>query len=268
VCHALKDNVCDVLNNVLDCTYSRASVAAPGIPDFNCFENEKLILVIEVKRNHLLKDMGNQTLSEFYRKDSKAKTIVQQIYNYMSGNESQFGILTTYEGHWFMWRPKETPMKVFISHTLLLQSVSPPVLKAWAYLVQCAEKDCHSPHALLVNVKSESNPSQGTRHNYNLRDRTSLKSHSMGTSSKTSHNFREKGRELHDMQTFDYNDFKFESILGIGRSGKTLMCMFYGQRIALKTTDLSKTPEFLPEMQNEVHVYQYLRQIHTKFSML
>jgi len=87
----------------------------------------------------------------------------------------------------------------------------------------------------------------------------------MGTSSKTSHNFGEKGRQLQDMQTFDYNDFKFESILGIGRSGKTLMCMFYGQRIALKTIDLSKTPEFLPEMQNEVCVYQYFRLIQGKY---
>ncbi|CAG8538827.1 5985_t:CDS:1 [Paraglomus occultum] len=109
--------------------------------------------------------MGNQTLSEFYKKDKKAKTIVQQIYNYMARNELQFGILTTYEDHWFMWRPTST--KVFISHTLQLKSAFPLVLKAWAYLGQRAEKDYYSPNTLLINVKSElqsGNSSQGTTH--------------------------------------------------------------------------------------------------------
>ncbi|CAG8671028.1 4000_t:CDS:2, partial [Paraglomus occultum] len=150
--HALKDNICDVLNSVLSCTYSRA----PGVPDFNCFRNETLILVVEAKRNCVLESMGNQTLSEFYKKDKKAKTIVQQIYNYMTGNE-------------------------------LNSSASPLVLKAWAYLVQRAEKDHYSPNTLLINVKNESqsgNQSQDTTttHRYSLRDRTSSKS----TSSKTS----------------------------------------------------------------------------------
>ena len=37
---------------------------------------------------------------------------------------------------------------------------------------------------------------------------------------------KKKGMQLWGMQKFNYDDFKFEAILGIGRSGKTLMCMF------------------------------------------
>jgi len=51
-------------------------------------------------------------------------------------------------------------------------------------------------------------------------------------------------------------DFRFKGILGEGRSGKTLLCEFHGDNIALKIADLYKTPpDILKEMQKEVQVY-------------
>ncbi|PKY58648.1 hypothetical protein RhiirA4_513185, partial [Rhizophagus irregularis] len=93
-------NICQILNKLMgpDCVYSRKSTDTPGIPDFNCHLVGSLILVIEAKRKHVLEDMGKQTFPEFYQ-TSKGKDVVQQIYNYMGGNELRYGILSTYDNH-------------------------------------------------------------------------------------------------------------------------------------------------------------------------
>jgi hypothetical protein len=52
--------------------------------------------VIEAKRKHVLEDMGEETFPEFYQ-TSKGTDVIQQIYNYMGGNELRYGILTTYD---------------------------------------------------------------------------------------------------------------------------------------------------------------------------
>ncbi|PKY53919.1 hypothetical protein RhiirA4_472404 [Rhizophagus irregularis] len=70
------------------------------VQDLNCHYLAKLlILVIEVKREHILQDISEQTFPDFYKMNRKARMVVQQIYNYMGKNELRYGILTTYENH-------------------------------------------------------------------------------------------------------------------------------------------------------------------------
>ncbi|CAG8699162.1 3439_t:CDS:2, partial [Funneliformis mosseae] len=65
---------------------------------------------------------------------------------------------------------------------------------------------------------------------------------------------------------YSFSDFKFKSILGEGRSGKTLLCEFRGDMIALKSADLSKAPSYvLEEMQKEVEMYKDLADIQGKY---
>ncbi|CAI2178089.1 13349_t:CDS:2, partial [Funneliformis geosporum] len=69
-----------------------------------------------------------------------------------------------------------------------------------------------------------------------------------------------------DQQKFSFTDFKFKGILGEGRSGKTLLCEFRGDMIALKSVDLSKAPSYvLEEMQKEVEIYKDLADIQGKY---
>ncbi|CAJ0754265.1 16048_t:CDS:2 [Entrophospora sp. SA101] len=73
-------------------------------------------------------------------------------------------------------------------------------------------------------------------------------------------------QSLPHQQNFSFADFKFKSILGGGRSGKTLLCKFHGDTIALKSVDLSKAPPYvLEEMQKEVEIYKDLADIQGKY---
>jgi hypothetical protein len=123
--NAMNVNVCMVLNKLtgLDYEYSMRQPDAPGEPDFTChYLVESLILVIEIKRKHVLEDMGEQTFPEFYQTSEKARMVIQQIYNYMGENKRRYGILATYDNHWFLRREHT---ELWISKTLPLQSVSP-----------------------------------------------------------------------------------------------------------------------------------------------
>ncbi|GBB85478.1 hypothetical protein RclHR1_00120032 [Rhizophagus clarus] len=56
------------------------------------------------------------------------------------------------------------------------------------------------------------------------------------------------------------------SLSSEGRSGKTLLCEFRGNTIALKSVDLSKAPPYvLEEMQKEVEIYKDLADIQGKY---
>ncbi|KAG9304910.1 hypothetical protein G9A89_010772 [Geosiphon pyriformis] len=134
VCDALNSNICTVVNRLMlseDYKFTKLQTHTPGISDFNCFLEKLLILVIEVKRKHVLEDIGGRTFFEFYQDNDKTKIVVQQIYNYIRANEYRYGIVITYNNHWFLYQEHT---KLLISKTLSLQSKSLPVLKAYAYL--------------------------------------------------------------------------------------------------------------------------------------
>ncbi|CAG8706803.1 13246_t:CDS:1, partial [Cetraspora pellucida] len=126
VCVAIDINICLVLNRLIGSEYdfSKCLTHTPGIPDFTCYYLVKsLILVIEAKRKHVLEDIKDQTFPDFYQADEKARMVIQQIYNYMEENELRYGILATYDNHWFLRREHA---ELWISKTLSLQSESPP----------------------------------------------------------------------------------------------------------------------------------------------
>jgi hypothetical protein len=145
--NAINFNICMVLNDLTgsDYEYTMRQTDTPGVLDFTChYLVKSLILVIEAKRKHVLEKIGEQSFSEFYQVNEKAKTVIQQIYNYMGGNELRYGILTTYDNHWFLRREYT---ELWISKTLPLQSESPPVLKAYAYLTRQAKEN---PYPLIL----------------------------------------------------------------------------------------------------------------------
>ena len=100
--NAMNVNVCMVLNKFTgpDYEYSMRQPDAPGESDFTChYLVELLILVIEVKRKHVLENINGRTFLEFYQVDEKARTVIQQIYNYMGENKRRYSILFTYNNH-------------------------------------------------------------------------------------------------------------------------------------------------------------------------
>jgi hypothetical protein len=139
--------------------------------------------------------------------------VIQQIYNYMGVNELRYGILATYDNHWFLHREH---MELWISKTLPLQSESPPVLKAHAYITRQAKENHKSPHPqVLVSVHGDNN-SRTLRSHSKLSSSSSLNQQASSTLA---------NQQLSSNTPVDQQKFSFTNILGEGRSGKILLCI-------------------------------------------
>ncbi|PKC00174.1 hypothetical protein RhiirA5_382641 [Rhizophagus irregularis] len=166
---ALNVNIFLVLNRLFpDYKFSMRKVYASGKPDYSCYYQEKLlILVIETKRIHILEGIKDgQKLSDFCKTNAKARDVVQQLYNYMSENELQFGVLSTYDKHWFVKRDYQD---IYISESLSLDSSSHPVLKAYAYIALQAKENPYSLHPNRIKVQVK----DAKQSRYDLRSRRS-----------------------------------------------------------------------------------------------
>ena len=219
---AIDANICMVLNRLIGPEYdfSKRPTHTPGIPDFNCHLVGSLILVIEVKRKHVLEDINGRTFPDFYKTDEKARMVIQQVYNNMGVNELRYGILATYDNHWFLRREHT---ELWISKTFPLQSETPPVLKAYAYLTRQAKENPKSPNPqVLVPVHGDNNSRVLRSHTKS----PSTSSLNQQPTSDTLANQQSSSNNPVDQQKFSFADFKFKGILGEGRSGKTLLCEF------------------------------------------
>jgi predicted Ser/Thr protein kinase len=260
---AFEVNICQVLNKLIGPEYEfcRWHDPNPGIPDFSCTYNSQTILCIENKRGLILREIDGRTFPDFYKSSPKARSVIQQIYNYMCDRELQYGVLSTYENHWFLRRPNEAPSKLFVSETLPSSHVSPTVLKAYAYIVMQARASSPSSHPNIIQVPVSEGSDATTQNKRITRSMAPKRQDStQGSSSTTSAN---QPNQLN----LSYADFRFKGILGEGRSGKTLLCEFHGDEIALKIADLYKTPpDILKEMQKEVQIYiEDLKDIQGKY---
>ncbi|PKY61519.1 hypothetical protein RhiirA4_486598, partial [Rhizophagus irregularis] len=160
---------------------------------------------------------------------------------------------------------------LWISKTLSLQSESSPVLKAYAYLTRRAKENLKSPKPQVVVPVQGDNDSCTLRSHSRSSSNSSLNQKASSSSltnqsSSISTNQQSSSNIPVDQQKFSFVDFKFKGILGEGRSGKTLLCEFRGDMIALKSADLSKAPSYiLKEMQKEVEMYKNLADIQGKY---
>ena len=79
VCFAIDANICLVLNRLTrpEYNFSKRLPNATGVPNFTChYLVKSLILVIEVKRKHVLENINGRTFPEFYQMDEKARTVI------------------------------------------------------------------------------------------------------------------------------------------------------------------------------------------------
>ncbi|RHZ60281.1 hypothetical protein Glove_355g96 [Diversispora epigaea] len=216
---AFHNNICMVLNELMgpDYEFSRRRATAAGIPDFTgYFVDTILILTIEIKRELISQNIDRQIFPDFYNSDEKTRTVIQQIYNYMVECQLQYGVLSTYEHHWFLCRSKETPSKLLISETLPSQSKSPSVLKAYAYIALQARADHLFPKPDIITV-----PVNDVTKRINMRVTRSM----VQKEEKISNNESSLGTlttNQPNQENFSFADFKFKSILGEGRKGGRL----------------------------------------------
>ncbi|PKY50389.1 hypothetical protein RhiirA4_545927 [Rhizophagus irregularis] len=285
--NSYNNNVCRILNRVIkDIQFAMQFLDGTGYPDFCChlIVKDKLLFPIEI--NVLV--TNDQKISDLFnnKEDSelapKVRQIIQQIYNYMIENKMKYGVLSTYNDHWFIKRECDI---LFISENIKYNSTHPSVLKSYAYLIKLAKNDTYSSDPRIIekpddslcpfrkpkhdncdddddDLNSSHNPSKKSKQSFFKQSSQSSKWSSSEQSYSSISKKRKQRKQSIEAQRFNYRDFKYNRLLSAGENNKKVLeCEFRGKTIALKSTDLTKKPKCLDEFLNEVKIYKVLAKL-------
>lgn len=146
---ALDANIFNLLQKLVDSDEFFGSCSAHPVkaePDRIFYKNqEQLFLAIEVKTKDVLalKDLVEKYNIDikYYNKDlTSPKNVVyqvNQIFGYLSWNELQYGVLTTYEETWFLKRNAGT---LYVSPAIKYTSISPTLFRCYITIMNLARK--------------------------------------------------------------------------------------------------------------------------------
>jgi serine/threonine protein kinase len=292
--YALSRNVFEVLSEIGDrqptkekfdlCLWT-ALGQVKGNPDYVLFAGSNLIIPIEVKTTWNLPVDNMVEIPDVDDPLDCVASSIMQIFGYMAQNKRQYGVLSTYDKTWFLWRPESDSSVLLISDVVRTEDTSPTLLRCFAYIMSLARQDSDcpfpppSPPQSLEDhhVSPEENdddsedkdptyqPPASSRSGKGGHDSGKCSAGKMGNTSKRNRpspkgkraavgNHQLDGGELR-VEKFDWDSFELTDELGGGRCGRVFEGSLRGERVAVKLTDLWQHPELHEEMLREARVY-------------
>jgi hypothetical protein len=239
----------------------RQITACIGEPDHLMTRDGKIVAVVEEKGFWTLTTVD---IVNIYNTTTSVTSAVNQLYHYMRLNHRKYGILTSYENTWFVYRSQECSVcdelegheTLYISEGISFNSQMPAVLQCFSFFNSIVNDTyMDSPPTSKRPSRANSATQNSRQPSLTVSPRDSL---SRGGSPLSSE------RQINQKaQDFDVNDFKLDTVLGEGRS-KVYLDYYESRPIALKTADIAKHQEMLPELLNEVAVYEELSELQGK----
>jgi predicted Ser/Thr protein kinase len=176
---------------------------------------------------------------------------INQLYHYMRLNHRKYGILSSYENTWFVYRSQECTVceelpgheTLYVSEGISYTAQTPTVQQCLSYY--------HDHMDSPPTSKRSSRAGSATQISRPSSPRASLRvSFSRGGSPLSSEiQINEQPQDL------NVDDFKLDTVLGESRS-KVYLDYYESSRIALNAADIAKHGDMLPDLLNEVSVYE------------
>ncbi|EGF78959.1 hypothetical protein BATDEDRAFT_90344 [Batrachochytrium dendrobatidis JAM81] len=233
----------------------RQITSCVGEPDHLMTRDGEIVAIVEEKGNWAL---STGDIVNSYDTERTRASALDQLYHYMRLNHRQYGILSSYENTWFVYRNQECAVceeprsheALYVSEGISFTAQTPTVQQCLSYFSSIVNHNHMDSPPVSKRPSRASSATQISRpSSTRVSPRASL---SRGCSSLSS------GIQINEQpQDFDVDDFKFDTVLGEGRS-KVYLDYYGSSRIALKVADIAKHGEMLPELLNEVSVYEQL----------
>jgi predicted Ser/Thr protein kinase len=237
----------------------RVAMDCVAEPDFVMTRDGEIVAIVEVE--------GNRTLSsgDIFEGDhhSHAASALNQLYKYLRLNHRQYGILTTYDCTWFVCRDPND--NIHVSAGIAYNCQSPTILQCLAYFnslvnstyIPSPPTSNRSSRTSSASVSEIPLPRRSPRLSRAYRDEDGSSPILSRASSGRTRGSSSNELSVSETQYFNVDDFKFSTVLGEGRT-KVYLDEFKSQSIALKVADVAKHHALLPELLNEVSIYEKL----------
>ena len=227
-------------------------------PDYSVTKNSNTILFIELKtkwnvdsEDPLPYRLVNAGLSD-YKKKKKKKVdsediiqdyldshpsiynAIQQVFGYLGDGKLRYGVLSTYDRSWFLYRPTEDPGCLKFSDCIGRASSNPTLFRCIAYILSLAVQghECPPPPP-QPPPSSLSDPLSVESSELDDEEMDPLYQPSEGSSGRRNTGTgklgaADKGRKL-QLEQFGWDSFMAINILGGGRCGTVYKAMFRGK---------------------------------------
>jgi hypothetical protein len=145
--YILRRNVFEVLSTIGNRQQTNESFGYPsgqaiqGYPDIVFLGGGKLIFPVEVKMAWILPDDNIAETLDAEHPPANLVDSIRQIFGYMAHNKRRYGVLSTYDKTWFIWRPENNPGALFVSDVVRVVDTAPTLLRCFAYIISLARQD-------------------------------------------------------------------------------------------------------------------------------
>ncbi|KAF9976083.1 hypothetical protein BGZ65_007980, partial [Modicella reniformis] len=225
----------------------------------------EILLAIEVKTSSVLQ---TNNLVHQYQRDLASMMLnlapnrscthpIEQIHGYLCVNRLRYGILTTYNQTWLLRRVGD---ELKVSQAINSWDQDPTLLRCYSYILRLAREQASEP--------SPTSPSNSPRPSTD--SATSIE----GDDDSDYHPAIDFGKQniIHQPVilptgfTISVGDvhlpeFKWQGLLGSGRTGSVFKAEWRGEMVAAKICDLNQHPELEEEVLTEVAVYETLNSL-------
>ena len=216
-----------------------------GQPDFYLVSEGIALSFIEAKSPYVLPQDKNINDD---KEQKRCWTIIRQIYGYLAYNNLRYGILSSYNITYFLYRPKSG--ELYISPGILANSTNPTLLQCLFYWCEVVLKD----EELKVDASIDTPTNSRTDNDEEGEDED--KGDEFDEEYKPSPN-----SESTSSDEIIYQLRHGKRYLGRGSSGK----VFAVENIAIKVVDMNNNPVGEKYLQKEVIVYNKLSTLKLSF---
>ena len=123
----------------------QSSIFAAGRPDYSVIKNSNTMLFIELKTKWEVDSVD--TIQDYLNQDSRLSigNAIRQVFGYLGDGKLRYGVLSTYDRNWFLYRPPEDPGCLKFSDCIERGSSNPTLFKCLAFILYLAVQGHECP---------------------------------------------------------------------------------------------------------------------------
>ena len=262
------------LSGVSNEFHPQLPIKGSGTPDHTCLENNLTLFFIEIKTKKYLDiadivtEYNNQQMEESIR--MPIIKAIRQVFGYMGDGKLRYGVLSTYDRTWFLYRPDDSPGSLLISDCVKRTATNPTLLHCFAYMMTLPRGGNHisrnPPPSPIPSPPTHDDHEASQDYDHNLdpsyepkikpkNSSEGRKRKKSGTGGDSGTKKRCGGNAINHVEQFNWGDFDVTNELGYGRCGMVCEAMFRCEKVALKIADSWKYPQIEDELMNEANIY-------------
>ena len=254
-----------------------------GVPDIVLTLDSKVLSFVEVKTPNDLPVSHHENglefqLSDIYEEEIQyitderirgdigrkdVRTLIDQVYGYLSLNNLIYGCVTCYDATYFLWRPKRGTLRIsdpiFNSSSSNSSPSSPTLLQALYFFVQLVLVGHRDSQQKLEPSPKDSDMPEDVKMDTEDVNTTQAQSDS-GSNYSTSDYTKGSGRMHYNV---DLDLLRSGTVIGSGATGQAIRLK--DRDIVVKHCDSYNNPDGFKMLKNEISIYEKLSKFNLKY---